>query len=422
VSSGPGVAASPGASLLFQAPEYQRLLAAARRSLERTGGELTGAVSLSQPTDAERKAVIGITGQYRDSRTSRLTVRLADLDSAVREATGSGLADLLAEVGGPLRDRRSERSALAGTRAALVAAAQASPLHVSSDWYRDWLAELIRDGSLTRLANQGEQALPQAVRVLEHLDGRRAGPVPLPVLAAEVTGDTKSLSRGTALSTLVLRALAIRAGTGRPGTAGERRAVWESAGVVVDDLASRVLVLNLPAEGDGLGEWLASAGRLGVPFCVTLHQLMTLPVVLLGCGPVHVCENPAVLRRAAAELGPRSAPLLCAEGQPSMAFHLLAGAVTSGGGELRYHGDFDWPGVAIAGSVLSRHGGSPWRMSAADYLAGIRAGAGHLRLAGTPQPTPWDPGLAEAMAATGSVLYEESVADVLISDLCQSGG
>jgi uncharacterized protein (TIGR02679 family) len=238
---------------------------------------------------------------------------------------------------------------------------------------------------------------------------------------AVVTGDTKSLSRGTALSTLVLRALAIRAGTGRPGTARERRAVWESAGVVVDDLASRVLVLNLPAEGQGLGEWLAGAGRLGVPFCITLHQLMTLPL-MLRCGLVRVCENPAVLRRAAAELGPGSAPLLCTEGQPSMAFHLLAGAVTSGGGELLYHGDFDWPGVAIAGSVLSRHGGSPWRMSAADYLAGVWAGAGHLRLTGMPQPTPWDPGLAEAMAATGSVLYEESVADVLISDLPRSSG
>ena len=433
MSSGPGVAASPDAAVPrpqpdggpgatgFQAPEYQRLLAAARRSLERSGGELTGAVSLSRPTDGERKAVIGITGQYRDARTARLTVRLADLDSAVREATGNGLADLLAELGGPLRDRRSERSSLAGTRGALIAAAQASPLHASSGWYQDWLTELIRDGSLTRLANQGDQALPQAVRVLEHLEGRPSGPVPLPVLAAEVTGDTKALSRGTALSTLVLRALAIRAGTGRPGTAGERRALWESAGVVVDDLASRVLVLNLPAEGQGLGEWLASAARLGVPFCITLHQLMTLPLSL-RCGPVHVCENPAVLRRAAAELGAGSAPLLCTEGQPSMAFHLLADAVTSGGGELLYHGDFDWPGVAIAGSVLSRHGGSPWRMSAADYLAGVRTGAGLLRLAGTPQPTPWDPGLAGAMAATGSVLYEESVADVLISDLSRSSG
>ncbi len=55
------------------------------------------------------------------------------------------------------------------------------------------------------------------------------------------------------------------------------------------------------------------------------------------------------------------------------AFRHLAAAVTQGGGELRYHGDFDWPGVAIAGSVMRRHGARPWRMSAADYN---RRGAG----------------------------------------------
>jgi hypothetical protein len=56
-------------------------------------------------------------------------------------------------------------------------------------------------------------------------------------------------------------------------------------------------------------------------------------------------------------------------------------------------------------------------MSAADYIAGVRADAEYLRLTGTPQPTPWDPELGELMAATGRVLYEESVADALISDL-----
>ena len=132
---------------------------------------------------------------------------------------------------------------------------------------------------------------------------------------------------------------------------------------------------------------------------------------------MYVCENPAVLRRAVAELGAGSAPLVCTEGQPSTAFHHLAAALTRGGGELRYHGDFDWPGVAIAGSVMRRHGARPWRMSAADYIAGVRADVEYARLTGTPQPTPWDPELGEVMTATGRALYEESVADALIADL-----
>jgi uncharacterized protein (TIGR02679 family) len=405
----------------YRAADYQRLLAAARRSLERSGGELTPMVSVGDPTDAERKAIIGITGQYRGARTARISVRLADLDDAVREATGHGLHELLAELGGPLRNRPAERDALAAARATVVDAAQASPLYAACGWYRDWLAEIAADGSLTKLVNQGEQAaVGQAVRVLEYLAGRAGVPVLLPALAADVTGDTKALNHGTGLSTLVLRALAVKAGIGRPGTARERRDLWEASGVVVDDLASRVLVLNMPAEGRGLGEWLAGAAQLGVPFYVTLHQLATLPVTISGAF-VSVCENPAVLRRAAADLGAASAPLLCTQGRPSAAFHQLAGVVRSGGGELRYHGDFDWPGIAIASAVMSQHGARPWRMGAADYLTGVRADAEHVRLTGTPQPTPWDPELAQVMAATGRAVYEESVADALIADLSADG-
>jgi uncharacterized protein (TIGR02679 family) len=414
---------SPGGVSLYQAAEYRRLLAAARRSLERTGGDMTGTISLSHPTDAERKAIIGITGQYRDAQATRVTVRLTDLETAVRETTGRDLPGLLAELGGALRDRPAERSALAGARDAATRGAQASPLHASCGWYRDWLAEIGRDGSLTKLIRQGEQArLGQAVGVLEHLAARSGGPVLLPELAARLTGDTKALSPGTVLSTLVLRALAIRSGTGRPRAAQERRELWEASDVVVDDLASRVLVLNLPAEGRGLAEWLAGAARLGVPFYVTLHQLMTLPLTIRGA-LVYVCENPAVLRRAAAELGPGSAPLLCTEGRPSMAFHQLAGVIVGGGGELRYHGDFDWPGLAIASSVMHRHGARPWRMSAADYTAGVgvHGHAEHVRLAGAPRLTAWDPGLAEVMAATGRVVYEESVAGALLTDLSANG-
>jgi hypothetical protein len=66
---------------------------------------------------------------------------------------------------------------------------------------------------------------------------------------------------------------------------------------------------------------------------------------------------------------------------------------------------------------MRRHRAGPWRMGAADYLAGVGADDEHVRLTGTPQPTPWDPELAQVMTATGRVLYEESVADALITDL-----
>jgi uncharacterized protein (TIGR02679 family) len=406
----------------YSGSEYRRLFDAARRSLERTGGDLSRTVTVKTPDDAERRAIIGITGQYRPEGVGVLVVRLADVDEAVREATGVDLSRLLEQMGPMLRDRPAERQRLTEGREDALRAAEKSRLSTRG-WFQSWLAELSADGTLTRLVNSGEpDQLRNAVRVLEWVEQRmdiKAGPTQLAELAATITGDTKTLNHGTTLATLVLRALAFRLGADRPKTTEDRRDLWDRSGIIVDDLASRVLVLNLTADGAGLGEWLTSARALGTPFYVTLHQLVTLPITVRPGVLVHVCENPAVLRRAAAELGPVASPLLCTEGQPSTAFHRLAKVVAAAGGRLRYHGDFDWPGVGIAGAVIARHGARPWHFGAPDYERAVRATGpdNQVSLAGTAQATPWDPALARAMSALNQVVYEESVADSLIADL-----
>jgi uncharacterized protein (TIGR02679 family) len=405
-------------SKLYAGPEYKQLLDAARMSLERTGGDLTRMVTVKSPDDRERRAIIGITGQYRPEGVGVLAVRLTDLDQAIRETTGHGLTYLLEALGPPLKNRPAERQRLALGREAAVRSAEESFL-IEKGWFQSWLAELAADGTLTRLVNTGEtDQLGHAVRVLEWVQRRnelKAAAAQLAELAATITGDSKALNHGTGLATLVLRALAFRLGADRPRTTEERRDLWDRNGVIVDDLASRVLVLNLAADGDGLGEWLTSAKAHGMPFYVTLHQLVTMPVTVTHPGRVFVCENPAVLRRAAAELGAGARPLICTEGQPSTAFHRLAAAVAKAGGALSYHGDFDWPGVAIATSIITRHSAHPWRFGAADYEDAI--GEATVKLAGTPQPTPWDPSLADLMTAHGCAVYEESVATRLIGDL-----
>ncbi len=404
----------------YGGPEHRRLLDAARGSLERTGGDLTRTVTVKTPDDRERRAIIAITGQYRPEGVGVLVVRLADLDHATREDVGLGLTALLERLGPKLKDRPAERLRLTGERGAAIRSAEKSVLS-SRNWFQSWLAELAADGTLTRLVNTDESAqLGRATRVLEWVERRidlKAAPAQLADLAATITGDTKALNHGTTLGTLVLRGLAFRLGAARPRTTEARRDLWDRNGIIVDDLASRVLVLNLAASGEGLGEWLASAREHGTPFYVTLHQLVTLPVTIGHGQHVHACENAVVLRRAAAELGPSARPLLCTEGQPSTAFHRLATAVTVAGGALRYHGDFDWPGVAIAAGVIARHEARPWRLSAADYTGAIKQRADQVGLAGTPQPTPWDPALAEAMSVHGRAVYEEAVADRLIADL-----
>jgi uncharacterized protein (TIGR02679 family) len=381
-------------------PAWRRLLAAARRSLERTGGRLEGAVSLSAPSDAERLAVIGVTGVHRPVGAGRLTVRLADLDEHLRAVHGTGLAAVL----GPLRDRPGERKQDALGRDAVLSFAAGSR-HAGHGWYADWLNGLRRDGTLTRIVRAG-LPFPDAVAVLDALP---ASDEPMPAFAERVLGNTKALAAGF-VPGLVLRALGAWHGVGPPAGAEQERELWELAGVVPDDLASQVLVLGLPATGGIVGDWLTGAASAGVPFRLTLHQLRLAPLTL-DAPEIFVCENPAVLRAAAAF---PARPLVCTEGVPSVAVHTLMRAARPGT-RIHWRNDFDWTGVRLTAAALARYPDAvPWRMSAADYAVGAEHG---VPLAGVPADTPWDPRLAAAMRAGGRAVMEERLLDRLLGDV-----
>lgn len=389
-------------------PGWARLLAAARSRLERTGGRLDSRIGLAAPTDDERHVVIGLTGRHRPPGTTRLSVSLAELDAGLRRSRGEGLAELLTRVGGPLRDRPAERAAESDERDTALAAVTSARLD-AEPWFATWRAELAADGTVTRLVRRGESpVLAHAVAVLDRLP---ADGMPLPVLAEELTGDPKALS-GTTLAHLVLRALALRDGTAVPDSAATRRARWDAAGVVVDDLASQVLVLNLPADGRGPGSWLTDAAAHGIPVRVTLHQLTALPVVP-RVREVFVCENPAVLRAAT---GTGSAALVCTEGVPSLACWRLLDAAVDAGARIRWRSDFDWAGLRITASAVRRLAAVPWRMSAGDYTAALARGDSEP-LRGVPAPSPWDPALAAALTASGRSVMEERLVPVLLDDL-----
>ncbi|TDU05348.1 uncharacterized protein (TIGR02679 family) [Streptomyces sp. 846.5] len=398
---------------------WLRLLAAARRRLERTSGALDGDIGLTAPSEAERRVVIGVTGAYRAQETKRITVHLGDLDLALRRRHGVGLLATLAALDGrPVRDRAAERSEEehqiddAGAKAATSRLA-------AHGWYTDWLAALAADGTLTRLARRGDLVqLALAATVLERLIGTdRAVPIPLPVLAEWCTGDTKALVPGSPLATLVLRALARRTGTsGVPRDRAGQRALWESAGAVGDDLASQVLLLNVRCGGDTVvNGWLNDAADFGIPFRLTLQQQAADPV-LPDVPEIYVCENPAVLAVAAAELSDACPPLVCTEGIPSAACHKLLGQAVRHGARLRWRADFDWTGLRITADGLARHRAVPWRMSADDYRTALADG-GTTPLTGSPAASPWDPSLTAALTAEGRAVMEERLLTTLLADL-----
>ncbi len=399
---------------------WKRLLAAARRSLEQTGGALDRSIGLSSPTDAERRVVIGITGSYRPQTVKRLTVELATLDEALRQRHSTSLSDALVALGGPLRDRPAERKREQRQRAGAVATAGASML-VGQAWFDSWWSALEEDGTITRLLRRGDdRLLEHAVGILECLHGRAPGnPIPLPVLAEQVTGDTKALVAGGSLATLALRALAIRSGLESvPRHRAGQRALWEMHGAIPDDLASQVLVLNVACQGSGLvSGWLNDASRFGVPFRLTLQQQATGDV-LPKPADVFVCENPAVLRVAASSLGADCPPLVCTEGMPSAACHKLLGSAVAQGARLHWRADFDWTGLRIVSAGITSHSAKPWRMTAADYRRALEAGES-TPLTGSPAASPWQPELAALLAEHGRAVMEERLIAVLLTDLAQ---
>jgi uncharacterized protein (TIGR02679 family) len=401
---------------------WKRLLAAARRNLERTGGALDHSIGLNSPTEAERRLVIGITGSYRPQTVRRLTVELTTLDAVLRQRYGIALLDTLAMLGGPLRDRPAEREREQRQRAEVVATAGESVL-VGEAWFGSWWSALETDGTITRLLRRGDNRLLRyAVRVLERLHNRAPGSaIPLPVLAEQVTGDTKALLAGGPLATLVLRALAIHSGhEAMPRDRTGQRALWEMHGAIPDDLASQVLVLNMTCRGSNLvSGWLNDASRFGVPFRLTLQQQTTYDVLPVP-GDIFVCENPAVLRVAASDLGADCPPLVCTEGMPSAACHKLLGAAVAQGARLRWRADFDWTGLRIVGAAITSYRAQPWRMAAADYRHALGTGDS-TPLTGSPTASPWDPELAAMLSRQGRAVMEERLIGVLLTDLAHQG-
>lgn len=149
---------------------------------------------------------------------------------------------------------------------------------------------------------------------------------------------------------------------------------------------------------------------------VTLRMLRDVDALGTDSGVVSVCENRSIIEAIADRLGSRSAPLMCTSGEPSMAARRLVAALVQGGARLRYHGDFDPDGVAIANGIIGR-GIEPWRFGADDYLAAVASTRALDGLRGPAVDAEWDPQLRSAMTATGVVVCEEQVLDALIADL-----
>jgi uncharacterized protein (TIGR02679 family) len=234
-------------------------------------------------------------------------------------------------------------------------------------------------------------------------------------LAARLTGSAHGLDDGTIVAQLVLRALALDLGCQPPTTTGARRDLWERYGVNADTVSSTCLVLGVLALGEvSVARRLRIAAEAGDPVHVTPRDLRSLRPARHG--RVLVCENPRILEAMADKFG-GDVPVLCTSGQPRLVTMELLRRMGRAGAVLQYHGDFDWPGVAIANRLIAEVGAQPLLMGAADYQAAARSGQAALDLTGTPVAASWDAALTTAMTRLGVAVHEEAVLDDLLACL-----
>jgi uncharacterized protein (TIGR02679 family) len=382
-------------------PALSRIWQVLRERLEGRGLRAEGRVVLTGLSREERHAAAALVG--RPVTTPRLTLDLADLDATLARRSGvGGLRAVVERVTGATLDDRAARRAqrTAGREAPFTLARE---LVGDAPWVDGWLDGVRRSGVLTRTADP-ERAIRHAAEALARLPA----PTARTELAVAVGGGAHALDDGSAAAALVLRALAARLGHPPPTTTAERRALWERFGVRVDLVSTTCLTLGLRARGASpAAVRMTLAADAGDPLHVTGWDLRR--VELQAPEAALVCENPRVLEAVAERYGGRHA-VVCTSGQPALVvldvLHRLADA------RLRYHGDFDWPGVAIANRLVTEVGVTPWRMRADDYLAALHGP--RLPLTGPPVEPGWDAELGAAMRHQGLAVHEEAVLDDLL--------
>jgi len=444
---------TPAARSWLAQPELTRLWDKLHERLQRNGIAIRGRVLMTDASHVEREAFGLLMGRAYPAGT--IIIALADLDERLRSgAAGCGVADVVAELRGPLTSRPAVRSARQAEREQVWAAAdeamRAAGL-AEAPWASGWLDEIRRGGALSRLApGRAASLLAQAVSVLSRLVAPQVQVPQVQVpqvqgpqvqgpqvqgprvqvrgqvggsrgeLAERVTGTAHGLDDDTLLARLVLRGLARSRGEEFPRDARGRRELWEAAGVATDQVSSTALTYGLMPLGD---DWptrmLRERSLAKAETHLTTRDLRRIQWRLASGTEIFVCENPRVVE-AAADAGGRR-PLVCTSGHPSTAVLALLDALEAAGARLAYRGDFDWPGVAMANRILIRYNARPWRMAAVDYEQHVRA----ARERATPlQPlsaqavvAEWDPELAPAMQALGVGVQEESALELLLTDL-----
>lgn len=389
-------------------PGLAPLWSAVHAALDRNGLDWRGRLTLPELVPEGRRR-LGVLIE-RPVPPGRRTVSLAELAAGMARVAGADLVDVLAELGhAPAGRREALRARQEATRARRAALDGAVAEYLpDATWGTGWAHAAWTDGLFASYPPTEVRAVISRVGQVLACGGSGRS---RNEIAARLLGDSHALDSATRLAALVTRALVVRDG---PET---ERAAWERAGMPLDLVSAPVLTWGLPLIGDGA---VAAAARAmtgaGLPLHLSVLALRAQPPRVAAGTPVLVVENPRLVEVAAQRNLP--AAVLCTHGNPTTAPNEAVAALRVAGAQLRYHGDFDAPGLAMAARAHTA-GCAPFQMSARHYRDAVAAAAAAgVDLPRDPAPAPataWDPDLAILFEDRRFVVHQERVMDEVLA-------
>ncbi len=384
---------------LLGGAELSELRARLRRRYEigPADGKLPS-IQVGKLNQTERSALASLVGR-KGGVAASITIDVAEVDQALSDAgIAPSLRAALERLDGPIVHRETELSRIRASWASVLAGCTHTDLIA-------YLSSPLNFGVLKRLSgNQPDLASVFCTQTEGVLVRLPAASVPRAQIAAELLGDAHGLDGNRPVATLTLAVLRSRSSA----DTGNDRDTWAAVGILVNELARPALFLNVPCSGLPVSP--------GEPQYASLRLLARKPPDWSMAGrAILVCENPNLVAILADRLGTACPPVVCVDGHLGAAQRTILKQLRASGAELRYHGDYDWPGISIANNVISKYGAVPWHFSTADYVAATKS-APQLAapLSGRPVVASWDENLTAAMTKAGLKIEEEAIAERII--------
>lgn len=356
-------------------------------------------IQVSKLNQTERAALASLVGRKGGVATS-ITIDVAEVDRALSDAgVALSLRAALERLDGPIVHRETELSRIRDSWASVLADCSHTDLIA-------YLSSPLHFGVLKRVSGNRPDLASVICRQAEAILVRLpAAGIPRAQMAAELLGDAHGLDGARPVATLTLAVLRNRSSA----DAGDDRETWASVGILVNELARPALFMNVPCSGLPVSP--------GEPQYASLRLLARRPPHWAVAGKaVLVCENPNLVAILADRLGTACPPVVCVDGHLGAAQRAILKQLRTSGADLRYHGDYDWPGISIANNVITKYGAVPWHFSAADYVAAAESNPQLAApLNGRPVLASWDEDLTAAMTRTGIKIEEEAIAERIIA-------